>query len=56
MARRAVNRELQAQVRWDWKPDDVRELVEEILDDWCDEDGGEAEDFEDDLQDADEED
>jgi hypothetical protein len=33
-ARHAVGRELQAEVCWDWSADDVRDLVEEILDEW----------------------
>lgn len=33
-ARRAVKRELEAQVRWDWTDGEVRALVRDVLDDW----------------------
>jgi hypothetical protein len=53
-ARRAVARELQAEVRSDWSVQDVKNLVEDVLD-WCKGDAGQDE-VDDDADDDDQDD
>jgi hypothetical protein len=46
-ATREVELELAAEVRWDWKEEEVKELVDETLDEWDEEPGDDDEDDED---------